>query len=388
MPVRVWWRRGGVRTPRRGTTPASTGWCGGWRHGRSPVRVSVPAGGWGSRGSSPGGRGPRCGSPPEVSGSSPVGTMWCCPGWGGSRRMSPRGSWPAAWRVTARILSVTLSRDSAGGWFVSFQTIVQRVTGVPAQVGACRHPVVGVDVGVTADALLVVATPGGVGPYDPATRVRREPSKRWWRTQGRIGRTHARAAAVRCDVLYKATTELAQRHQVISVETLNASGMRSGGGAYKRGLNRALADAALAQVRRMLGYKTRWYGSALVEAGRYYPSSKTCSACGRRKPNLTLADRRYVCEHCGLMIDRDLNAAINLARLGEALHMGGTRTGTGSRPAANQTSNNRVGDGRGATQETATTPVVNAAGPEASTRHDTTAGVHQTGTAPPEGEAA
>ncbi len=264
-----------------------------------------------------------------------------------------------------------------------------------------------------ADALLVVATPAGreisrtpapkpltaaqdrlralqrkaarqVGSYDPRTRVKREPSKRWQRTQRRIGRTHARVAAIRRDVLHKATTGLAQRHQVITVETLNASGMRSSGGAYKRGLNRALADAALAQVRRMLGYKTTWYGSTLVEAGRYYPSSKTCSACGRRKPNLTLADRTFVCEHCGLMIDRDLNAGINLARLGDTLHTGGTRPGTGSGPAANH----RVGNGRGATQETATTPVVNAAGHETSTRHDTTAGVNQTGIAPPEGEAA
>src|SRR6266700_5433642 len=103
-------------------------------------------------------------------------------------------------------------------------------------------------------------------------------------------------------------TSLAQRHQVITVETLNASGMRSAGGARKRGLNRALADAALAEVRRMLGYKAKWYGSTLVEAARYYPSSKFCSGCGRRKPSLTLADRTYACDHCGLRIDRDLNA--------------------------------------------------------------------------------
>lgn len=131
----------------------------------------------------------------------------------------------------------------------------------------------------------------------------------------------------------------------------------------------------------MLGYKTRWYGSTLVEADRYYPSSKTCSGCGRRKPNLTLADRTYVCEHCGLTIDRDLNAAVTLARLGDTQHTGETRTGTGSSPAANH----RVGDGRGATQETATTAVVNAAGYEASTRHNSGG---KTGTASPEGEAA
>lgn len=127
-------------------------------------------------------------------------------------------------------------------------------------------------------------------------------------------RAHARAATVRRDVLHKATTAPAQCPRVIVVETVNAAGMRSGGEAYMRGLNRALADAALAQIRRMLGYKSCWYGSTGVEADRWFPSSKTCSGCGRRQPNLTLADRTYVCAHCGVMIDRDHNAAINLAR--------------------------------------------------------------------------
>ena len=310
---------------------------------------------------------------------------------------------------TARVLSATLSEESSGRWFCSFQVIVRRAAAAPAHVGA-GAPAVGVDAGVKADSLLVIAAPDGreiervpapksltaaqarlralqrraarqQGPWDPVARTRRPPSRRWARTSRRIGRTHAHAAAVRRDVLHKATTSLAQRHQVITVETLNASGMRSAGGACKRGLNRALADAALAEVRRMLGYKTKWYGSTLVEAGRFYPSSKTCSACGRRKPNLTLADRTYVCKHCGLMIDRDLNAAINLARLGDTRRTGGTGTGTGSSPAASH----RAGDGRRATQETATTTVVNAAGCEASTRHNI---VGKTGTVPSEGEAA
>ncbi|MEE2058612.1 RNA-guided endonuclease TnpB family protein [Rhodococcus artemisiae] len=291
-----------------------------------------------------------------------------------------------------------------------FQVLVHRAVEVPAHVGL-GDPVVGVDVGVKADALLVVATPDGrelervpapksltaaqgrlralqrrharqVGPYDPSTKTTRQPSKRWVRQQRRIGRTHAHAAAVRRHVLHKATTALAQRHRVIVVETLNASGMRSAGGARKKGLNLALADAALAQIRRMLGYKTCWYGSVLVEAGRFFPSSKLCSWCGRRKPNLTLADRTYVGEHCGVTVDRDRNAAINLARLGETQCTGGTGTGTGSSPAATDSG----GDGRGATQESATTRVVNAAGCEASTRHDDTVG--QTGTVSSEGEAA
>ena len=303
---------------------------------------------------------------------------------------------------TARILSATVRQDSAGRWHCALQVIVEAKTR-PAHARRSAHPVVGVDVGVKADALLVVAAPDGRevgrvpapksltaaqarlrilqrraarqhGPYDPVIQARRVPSKRWRATQARIGRVHAHAAAVRRDVLHKATTELAQQHDVVVVETLNASGMRAKGGARKRGLNRALADAALAEIRRMLAYKSRWYGSHLEEAGRFYPSSKTCSACGGRKPNLTLADRVFECDDCGVRIDRDLGAAINLARLGEPHWVEQSPAGSG--PAA----------GRGATRETEPAPAGNAAGDETSTPHHHP--VDQTGTASPQGEAA
>jgi putative transposase len=299
----------------------------------------------------------------------------------------------------ARILSATLA-ESGGRWHVSFHVLVQRTIERPAhiQAGPC---VVGVDVGVID--LAVVATPDGVevcripapksyahaqahlralqrkaarqhGPWDETSRTRRPASNRWKATQNRITKVHTHTAATRRDVLAKLTTTLAQSHDVIVVETLNALGMRAAGGARKKGLNRALADAALAEVRRLLAYKTSWYGSTLVEADRYYPSSKTCSGCGRRKPNLTLADRIYECDNCTTRIDRDLNAAINLARLA------GTSTGSG--PAASAT----AGQGRGAKQETATTQVVNAAGRETSTPHTHPRG--KTGTAHPQRRAA
>lgn len=304
---------------------------------------------------------------------------------------------------TARILSATVRQDSAGRWYCALQTLVAGKAR-PAHALRSANPVVGVDVGVKADSLLVVATPDGIevdripapksltaaqprlrtlqrraarqrGPYDPATKTKRIPSKRWRVTQARIGRTHARAAAVRHDVLHKATTALAQQHEVVVVETLTAAGMRTKGGAYKRGLNRALADAALAEIRRMLGYKTRWYGSHLVEADRYFPSSKTCTACGRRKPNLTLADRVFACDGCGVRIDRDLGAAINLARLGVPALVG-EQSPAGSGPVS----------GRGATRETEPAQAGDAAGDETSTPHHHP--VDQTGTASPQGEAA
>lgn len=306
---------------------------------------------------------------------------------------------------SARILSATVRQDSAGRWYCALQVIVESKAR-PAHARRSAHAVVGVDVGVKADSLLVIATPDGVeveriaapkslsaaqsrlralqrraarqrGPYDPQTRTRQQPSKRWRRTQDRIGRTHAHAAAVRRDVLHKATTALAQQHDVVVVETLNAAGMRAKGGARKRGLNRALADAALAEIRRMLGYKTRWYGSHFVEADRFFPSSKLCTACGRRKSNLTLADRIFECDGCGIRIDRDLGAAINLARLGVPTPAVGEQSPAGSGPVA----------GRGATRETDPAPAGDAAGDETSTPHHQQQ-VDQTGTASPQGEAA
>ena len=129
-------------------------------------------------------------------------------------------------------------------------------------------------------------------------------------------------------------------------------------------------------MRRTLAYKTCWYGTRLIEADRYYPSSKTCSACGGRKPNLTLAERTYVCEHCGVMIDRDLNAAINLARLGET-HMLGEQSSADSGSVA----------GRGAIRETEPARAGDAGGREASTPHNPDR-VGQTGTVVSQGTAA
>lgn len=297
---------------------------------------------------------------------------------------------------TARIMSATLVEDRAGRWYCSFQTLVQRSARTRVGTG-----VVGVDVGVKD--LLVVAAPDGreiarvpapkpsaavqarkrrlqrraarqIGPYDPSSRRRRSPSNRWRRTQSQVARLDVHAAHVRRNLLHVETTRLAREHAVIVVETLNAVGMRVAGGARKKGLNRVLADAAFAQVRQMLAYKTNWYGSRLVAADQYFPSSKTCSGCGRRKPNLSLADRVYSCPHCGVEIDRDLNAAINLARLGEPTS---EQSPAGSGPVA----------GRGANRKTRPAQAVTAGGYETSTPPGTH-GAGKTGTATPQGEAA
>ena len=181
----------------------------------------------------------------------------------------------------------------------------------PAHAGRSPHRVVGVDVGVKD--LLVVATSDGVevariaapkpltraqsrlraaqrraarrcGPYDPETKTRREPSKRWQRANARVGRIHATVAAIRAQEIHQATTALATRHEVVAVEKLSAKNLGRRGGRRKRGLNRALGDAALGRIRTQLDYKTRWYGTALVTAPRLYPSTN-CVHAAERKPN-------------------------------------------------------------------------------------------------------
>ncbi|GIF80405.1 hypothetical protein Cba03nite_17540 [Catellatospora bangladeshensis] len=91
------------------------------------------------------------------------------------------------------------------------------------------------------------------------------------------------------------------------VEDLNVAGM-----IRNRRLARHIADAGWATLRRHLEYKTTWNGGRLITADRWFASSKTCSSCGAVKPKLRLRERTYTCEHCGLSMDRDLNAAINL----------------------------------------------------------------------------
>jgi putative transposase len=228
---------------------------------------------------------------------------------------------------TARIVAATISR-TADSWYVSFTVEVQRH--VPA--GSNRTSVVGVDVGIRH---LAVLSTGVVVPNPQALQLslrklrrldrelhRRAPrSRRRNQTRRRLARVHARVANLRHDAVHKLTTTLATQHGTIVVEQLNLAGM-----VRNRRLARALSDASLAELRRQLAYKTSWYGSRLVVADRFYPSSKTCSACGRAKAKLTLAERTFTCEACGLRIDRDLNAARNLAKLAQDVAQSGWET--------------------------------------------------------------
>jgi putative transposase len=226
---------------------------------------------------------------------------------------------------TARVLAATISR-TADRWYVSFTVEVER--SIP--VSDCKPTVVGADVGVNHLAVLStgerVPNPRALESVQRSRRrlhrrwSRQErtrkakchmwPSRRQLRTHRQLARLEARAANIRRNGLHQLTTRLVRNHGAIVVEQLNVIGMLS-----NRRLARVVADAGFGEIRRLLRYKAVWYGATLVVADLFYPSSKTCSGCGAVKVKLSLAQRSFRCEGCGAVLDRDLNAARNLAKL-------------------------------------------------------------------------
>lgn len=147
----------------------------------------------------------------------------------------------------------------------------------------------------------------------------------------KLAKTHHIVALRRETGLHQLTKNLTTRYSLIGIEDLNVAGMTSSASgtienpgknvAQKAGLNRAVLDVAFGTFRSQLEYKAAWYGSTVQVIDRYYPSSQTCSNCGKRPDTkLTLSDRVYKCGHCHAVIDRDLNAAINIRREAERLH--------------------------------------------------------------------
>ncbi len=116
----------------------------------------------------------------------------------------------------------------------------------------------------------------------------------------------------RKDLIHKATTEIVKHNMVVAIEDLNVKGMIT-----NHKLASAISDCGFGIIRRFLEYKSAKYGTLLLKVGRFFPSSKKCSGCGHVKEKLSLSEREFICEECGLVIDRDTNAAINI--LAEAL---------------------------------------------------------------------
>jgi putative transposase len=218
-------------------------------------------------------------------------------------------------KFRGRILSVTCKRE-ADRWYAALTVEVDRPQSVPV-----TGPIVGVDRGLTTLAVCSDATRiPNPHALDRSLRTLRRRSRAVSRKQRgsrnrakatlALARAHRKVRNQRTDALHKATTMLAKTKSVIVIEDLHVAGM-----VRNRRLARSIADASWAQFHRQLAHKAQWYGSRLVVADRWYPSSKTCSACRRVTQTLPLSQRTFRCAGCGLELDRDLNAARNLAGL-------------------------------------------------------------------------
>ena len=132
-------------------------------------------------------------------------------------------------------------------------------------------------------------------------------SQNWHKAKAVLSGVHYRIACIREDAHHQASIRIVRKASTIGIETLNISGLLK-----NRRLAKALSDSALSRFLTMLKYKADRRGIPITEADQFFASSKTCSSCGHKKADLTLSDRQYHCSECGLDIDRDLNAAINL----------------------------------------------------------------------------
>lgn len=208
--------------------------------------------------------------------------------------------------------SCTISR-TADRWFISFRFEVEQQASISTSI-------VGVDLGIKTLATLstgeVVVGAKSYRKY--AAKLSRMQwlnrhkvigSRNGQKAQIKIAGLHRKIANIRKDTLHKLTTLLAKNHGTVVIEDLNVSGMMA-----NHKLAASVADLGFFEFRRQLTYKCELYGSKLVVADRWFPSSKTCSNCGTKKETLNLSERVFECGHCRFVIDRDLNAAINLSK--------------------------------------------------------------------------
>jgi putative transposase len=230
----------------------------------------------------------------------------------------------------ARILFATISRHGSR-WYVSLN--VQ----APDLHAERRHPprsagdndgFVGVDRGLAAFVVAATANGNEVGRFAAPTQLQaglvalRRRSRALSRTQirsrnrakavRRLSLQHARIADGRRHFLHQVSSQLVQTHDRLCLEDLAVANLM-----INRRLARAISDAAWAELARQLTYKSAWFGAELVVCDRWFPSTKTCSRCGSVKQQMKLAERNFSCAGCGLAIDRDRNAAANLAAWAE-----------------------------------------------------------------------
>ena len=223
--------------------------------------------------------------------------------------------------------SVTVSRNARGQYHISI-LVEETITALPP-----TGSQVGVDVGITS----LVALSTGEKITNPkhekrdrkvlaraqrALARKKKGSANRAKAKHRVARIHGRIADRRRDHLHKLSTRLVREYDTIAIEDLTVRNM-----VRNHSLARAISDASWSELRRQLEYKAGWYGREVIAIDRWYPSSKTCSACGAIVEKLPLNIREWTCR-CGTRHDRDVNAARNICAVGLAVQA----CGDGVRP--------------------------------------------------------
>jgi putative transposase len=205
--------------------------------------------------------------------------------------------------------TVTVSRDAAGRWHISVlvETTVEELPPLDSAVG--------IDTGITS--LLTLSTGEKIANPRHERRDRQRLAKAQRelarkvkgsanreKARRKVARVYARITDRRADTLHKLSTRIIRENQTVIIEDLSVRNM-----VRNRSLARAISDASWSEFRRMLEYKADWYGRAVIAVDRFYPSSKTCSACGAIAAKMPLDVWEWECASCGASHDRDVNAA-------------------------------------------------------------------------------
>lgn len=228
--------------------------------------------------------------------------------------------------IYGKIKTVTITKDCSGRYYACVNT--EQEHNIQAQAPVSEDNTIGIDLGLTDYVTLStgekIENPKHYKKEDEKIqRLKRKmskqkydketkrPSKRREKTRVKIAKLHRRIVDSKNDFLHKLSTRIVSENQAIVLENLKVGNMMK-----NHKLTRSVGEASWYKFKEMLRYKAEWYGKTFFQVDTFFPSSKLCSCCGFKNDKLELKDRKWECNNCGVVHDRDINASINIKHNG------------------------------------------------------------------------